>query len=184
MRKVFELDAARGDAELGLAVLWNGLEVTALDGTTTELSRDGTLARESGSPSERGRPLLRIAAHVRAASRRWIGAAIGSYHDGENDLADKLEWSFRPGMLNLADAGFFSMDRFLRFSAPGADLAWRIKNSAKSVPCKTHRDLSDGSELVMLHESDGMRARRRRESRNHAGRGSPTRPPAWPPSPS
>ena len=72
--------------------------------------------------------------------------------------------SFGPGMLNLADRGFFSMDRFLRFSATGADLAWRIKNGAKSVPLKTIRTLPDGSELVMLHESDGMRTRRRRET--------------------
>ena len=69
-------------------------------------------------------------------------------------------------MLNLADRGFFSMDRFLRFSACGADLAWRVKNGAKSVPLKTVKTLPDGSELVMLHESDGMRARRRRETRD------------------
>ena len=168
MRKVFEMDAARGDAELGLEALWKGLEVTALDGTTMELARNDVLACEFGSSREDGRPLLRIAAHVRTASRRWIGAEIGSYHDGENDLADKLEWSFRPGMLNLADRGFFSMDRFVRFSATGADLAWRVKNSAKSVPCKTLEILPDGSELVVLHESDGMRARRRRECRNRA----------------
>jgi hypothetical protein len=66
--------------------------------------------------------------------------------------------------LNLADRGFFSMDRFRRFSAAGAELAWRVKNGAKSVPLKTIRTLPDGSELVMLHESDGMRTRRRRET--------------------
>ena len=133
-----------------------------------ELARDDALACEFGSSSEGGRPLLRVAAHVRAATRRWIGAEIGSYHEGENDLADRLEWSFRPGMLNLADRGFFSMDRFSRFAATGADLAWRVKNGAKSVPCKTLEVLPDGSELVVLHESDGMRARRRREAGNPA----------------
>ena len=133
-----------------------------------ELARDDALACEFGSSSEGGRPLLRVAAHVRTATRRWIGAEIGSYHDGENDLADRLEWSFRPGMLNLADRGFFSMDRFTRFAATGADLAWRVKNGAKSVPCKTLEVLPDGSELVVLHESDGMRARRRREAGNPA----------------
>jgi hypothetical protein len=166
MRRVFELDAARGDAELGITVRWKGLEVTAIDGTTMELFRDDALACEFGTPAAGARPLLRIAAHVRTASRRWIGAEIGGYHDGENDLADKLEWSFGPGMLNLADRGFFSMDRFLRFSAAGAHLAWRVKNAAKCVPFKTVRVLPDGSELVMLHESDGMRTRRRRETGN------------------
>jgi Insertion element 4 transposase N-terminal len=168
VRKIFELDAERADAELGITALWKGLEVTAMDGTTMELARDDTLACEFGSSSEGGRPLLRIAAHVRTATRRWIAAGIGSYHDGESHLADGLAWSFRPGMLNLADRGFFSMDRFVRFAATGADLAWRVKNSAKSVPCKTLEILPDGSELVILHESGGMLARRRRETRNHA----------------
>ncbi len=56
------------------------------------------------------------------------------------------------------------MDRWIRFSAAGAHLAWRVKNGAKSVPSKTIRTLPDGSELVMLRESDGMRARRRRDT--------------------
>src|SRR6266571_4697637 len=120
MQRLFELDAAVPDADLGIGLLWQGLEVTA----------------------------------------------IGGYHDGENALADQLEDSFTPGILNLAGRGFFSMDRFLRFSARGADLAWRIKNGAKSVPLKTIKTLPDGSELVMLHESDGMRARRRRETQD------------------
>ena len=155
MRRAFEIDAGRTDAELGIAVLWKGLEVTAIDGTTMELERDPALAEEFGSSSEAGRPLLRITAHVRTASRRWAGAAVGTYHQGENELADQLGSSFRKGILNIADRGFFSMFRFLRLSAGGAHLAWRIKNSAKQVPCKTVRILPDGSELVRLRESGG-----------------------------
>ena len=106
MRRIFELNAARSDAELEITALWKGLEVTAIDGTTMELARNGVLAGEFGVPADGARPLLRIAAHVRTPSRRWIGAEIGACHDGENDLADKLEWSFRPGMLSLAGRGF------------------------------------------------------------------------------
>ena len=168
LRRLFEIDAATGDAELGLAALWKGLEVTALDGTTMELDRNDVLACEFGSSSEAGRPLLRIVGHVRVASRRWIAAEAGSYHQGENELADQLTGTFGPGMVNLSDRGFFSLDRFIRFSATGSDLAWRIKNSAKSFPGKTLEVLCDGSELVVLHESGGMLSRRRRESRNHA----------------
>jgi hypothetical protein len=164
MKRIFELDAAVPDADLGIGLLWKGLEVTAIDGTTMELARNDVLEDEFGTPAERARPLLRVTAHVRTATFRWISAAIGGYHDGENALADQLEDSFRPGILNLADRGFCSMYRWIRFSAAGADLAWRIKNGAKSVPLKTLRTLPDGSELVMLHESDGMRTRRRRET--------------------
>jgi hypothetical protein len=164
MKRLFELDAAVADADLGIGLLWKELEVTAVDGTTMELAGNDALAGEFGTPADGAKPLLRITAHVRTATFRWIGAAAGGYHDGENALADQLEASFGPGMLNLADRGFFSMDRFLRFSARGAHLAWRVKNSAKSVPLRVIRTLPDGSELVMLHESDGMRTRRRRET--------------------
>src|SRR5713101_3116950 len=37
MKRLFEIDAARSDAELGIAQLWKDLEITALDGTTMEL---------------------------------------------------------------------------------------------------------------------------------------------------
>ena len=166
MRRAFEVDAERPDAELGIAALWKGLEVTAIDGTTMELERDPALAEEFGSSSEAGRPLLRITAHVRTASRRWIAAAVGTYRQGENELADQLEDSFKEGILNIADRGFISMDRFLRFSAHGAHLAWRVKNSASQVPFATAGILPDGSELVRMRESDGMRRKRRKETGN------------------
>jgi hypothetical protein len=170
MKRAFELDAAVADADLGIGLLWKGMEVTAIDGTTMELARNGVLEGEFGTPADGARPLLRVTAHVRTATFRWIGAAIGGYHDGENALADQLEDSFRPGILNLADRGFFSMHRWIRFSGAGADLAWRVKNTAKSVPLKTLQTLPDGSELVVLHESDGMRARRRETGGRHAER--------------
>ena len=106
MKRVFELDAAVTDAELGIGLLWKGMEVTAIDGTTMELARNGVLEGEFGTPADGARPLLRVTAHVRTATFRWIGAAIGGYHDGENALADELEDSFGPGILNLADRGF------------------------------------------------------------------------------
>jgi hypothetical protein len=43
----------------------------------------------SGAPADGARPLLRAVAHVRTASRRWTGAEIGGYHEGENNLADR-----------------------------------------------------------------------------------------------
>jgi hypothetical protein len=164
MRRVFELDAARTDLELGIGATWHGLETTGMDGTTIELFPDDGLADAFGVPAGGTKPKIRIAAHLRTGSRRWIAAAIGGYHDGENTLADELEASFTAGIVNLADRGFFSMDRWIRFSARGAHLAWRVKNGAKSVPFKSLRVLSDGSELVLLRESDSMLGKRRRDA--------------------
>jgi hypothetical protein len=73
MRKIFELDAARPDAEPGITALWKGLDVTAIDGTTMELARNVTPEGEFGTPANGAGPLLRAVAHVRTASRRWIG---------------------------------------------------------------------------------------------------------------
>src|ERR1035437_7065043 len=145
-RRAFELDAARTDAELGTDQLWHGLEVTASGGTTAALDGNDELAAAFGVPAGGKHPMLRLVALVRTVTHRWIAAAVGGYHDGENALADELESALAAGMLNLAGRGFFSMDRFLRFSAAGAELCWRVRNGAKSVPFRT---LPDGSELVM-----------------------------------
>jgi len=163
MRRIFEIDAARADADLGTGAAWHGMEVTAIDGTTIELFSNDELAEAFGVPTGGTKPKLRIAAHVRTGSRRWIAAVVGGYLEGENTLADELGQSFTGGILNTADRGFFSMDRWIRFSARGAHLAWRVKNGAKSVPFKTLQTLKDGSELVLLHESGSILARRRRE---------------------
>jgi hypothetical protein len=109
-------------------------------------------------PAGGTKPKVRIVAHVRTGSRRWIGAAVGGYHDGENTLVDELAGTLRPGTLNLADRRFFSMDRRIRFSVTGAQPCWRVKNGARSVPFKTLKTLPDVSELVLLHESNGMLA--------------------------
>ena len=164
MRRVFELDAARTDLELGIGATWHEMEITGIDGTTVELFNNDELAEASGVPAGGTKPKIRLVSHARTGSRRWIAAAIGGYHDGENTLADELEDSFTPGIINLADRGFFSMDRWIRFSGRGAHLAWRVKNGSRSVPFKTLRTLADGSELVLLRESGGMLSKRRRQA--------------------
>ena len=164
MRRVFELDAARTDLELGIGATWHGMETTGMDGTTIELFPGGELADAFGVPEGGTKPKIRLVAHLQAGTRRWKAAAVGGYHDGENTLADELESSFTAGILNLADRGFFSMDRWIRFSARGAHLAWRVKNGAKSVPFKTIKTLSDGPELVLLRESGSMLGKRRRDA--------------------
>ena len=90
-----------------------------------ELARNGVLVGEFGTPADRARPLLRVTAHVRTATFRWISAAIGGYHDGEPPWPTSSKAGSGPDMLSLAVRGFFSMYRFLRFSGIGAHLPSR-----------------------------------------------------------
>ena len=157
-RAMFEFDAARGDIPAGPEGAAFGLEIAQIDGTTLELISDPLLAEEFGVPAPGARPLLRLVGLLHSGTRRWKAAVVGRYLDGEKALADGLQHAIGPGQLNLADRGFFSMDRFTRFSGTGAHLLWRVKNGAECVPFRTLRVLNDGSELVLLRESAGMRS--------------------------
>src|SRR5260370_29438865 len=78
MRRAFELDAARTDVELGIGATWHGMETTAFDGTSAEVFNNDVLAEAFGVPAGGTKPKVRIVAHVRTGSRRWIAAATGS----------------------------------------------------------------------------------------------------------
>src|SRR6266511_4304858 len=93
-----------------------------------------------------------------------IAAAVDSAGVSEQALVDQLAADLRPGMLNLADRNFFAMHRWVRFTATGAQLAWRVKNGARSLPARVVQVLPDGSARVLLHESDQMLAARRRRA--------------------
>jgi hypothetical protein len=164
MRRALELDAARDDVPLAAGGTAFGLELVIFDGTTLDLFNCPGLAAEFGVPDGGKHPKLRLVALLQAGTMRWKAAAIGGYRDGENALADQLEGALGPGQLSLADRGFFSMGRWLRFSAAGAHLLWRVKNAARSVPFRLLRTLKDGSGLVLLRESSNMLRRRRREA--------------------
>jgi len=163
-RRAFELDAARDDVPLAAGGTAFGLELVIFDGTTLDLFACQGLAAEFGVPEGGSHPKLRAVGLLQAGTMRWKAAAIGGYLDGENTLCDQLGSALGPGQLCLADRGFFSMDRWLRFSAAGAHLLWRVKNSAKSVTFRCLKTLKDGSELVLLHESGNMLGKRRREA--------------------
>ena len=164
VRRAFELDAERDDVPLAAGGTAFGLELVIFDGTTLDLFACPELAAEFGVPEGGTHPKLRAVGLLQAGTMRWKAAALGGYHDGENTLCDRLQGALGPGQLSLADRGFFSMDRWLRFSGTGAHLLWRVKNSAKSVPFRHLRTLKDGSELVLLRESGNMLGKRRKEA--------------------
>lgn len=139
-----------------------GLLVTAIDGTVFDLADTAQMRQRFATPSGGRFPQARMVALV-ACGIRWILAArIDSSGVSEQALADGLISELRPGTVNLADRGFFSMDRWARGAATGAHLVWRVKNGARSLPARLAVVLADGSALVTLTESDQMLSRRRK----------------------
>jgi len=96
-----------------------------------------------GVPAQRARPVLRVTAHVRSATSRRIGAAIGSYHDGENALADQPEDGFGRACSTSPTAA--SSPCAAGSGSPVPALTWPGgSRTAKSVPFKTTRTVPDG----------------------------------------
>jgi hypothetical protein len=160
MRAVFE-QAAALMPPTGPGSYAFGLLLTAFDGTVFDLAATAEIAAEFATPSAGRFPQARLVTLV-ACGTRWILAArLGSSAASEQHLVDQLLDMLRPGTLNLADRNFFSMARWIRSSATGAHLAWRVKNGAKSLPARIVRVLPDGSAIVRLRESDAMLTDRR-----------------------
>ncbi len=148
----------------GPGSMWRGMVMTGFDGTCIELARDTKLIAAFGAPTGAVRPQARVVTLAALGERRILAAAIGAYTTSEQELVDDLADALEPGTVNLADRNFFSMRRFLAFSARGAHLVWRVKNGVGSLPARITARLPDGSCLVRLRESAGMLTTRRRET--------------------
>jgi hypothetical protein len=99
-----------------------------------------------------------MTAVVECASRAVVAAAMGLCSTGERTLAADLTGAVGPGMLLLADSGFYSFELFNAFAMRGADLAWRV---GASVSIGLVRWLPDGSYLALIYKP-GLSAERRR----------------------
>src|SRR5665811_2136404 len=74
-----------------------------------------------------------------------------------DDLSVDLLGRPPPGMLCLADRGFYSFTAWQKACATGADLLWRVKDNLKLEPVT---DLPDGSWLADVFDSVADRRRR------------------------
>lgn len=100
---------------------------------------------------------------VECGTHAVFDAAIGGLRTGEQALARAVLVSLRPGMLLLADRGFYSVDLWRTAAATGADLLWRVR---KDLVLPVVEQLSDGSYLTEIfdrsdihHIRPGLRVR-------------------------
>jgi len=142
-----------------------GRRLVAIDGTCLDVADTGPNAEHFSRPGvskgeQAAFPQARVVALAECGTHAVFAAQIGKYSQGEATLTEPLLDRLEPGMLLLADRGFFSYALWRKAIGTGADLLWRVRTD-KSAPKPTHvEDLRDGSWLAHLRRATPAAARR------------------------
>jgi hypothetical protein len=139
-----------------------GRRVVAIDGTCLDLpdtpANDSHFGRPGVNKGERSAfPQARVVALAECGTHAIFEAVTGPYTTSETALSGELLGRLAPGMLCLADRGFYSFTTWENACRTGADLLWRVKDNLILEPVK---DLPDGSFLADVFDSTTDRARR------------------------
>ena len=140
-----------------------GRRLVAIDGTCLDLADSPANAEFFGRPGvnkgeQAAFPQARVVALAECGTHAVFAATIGRYFDSEAVLTKELLPRLTPGMLLLADRGFFSYALWRSASATGADLLWRIRTGVGG-PLPAHvGDLPDGSWLADLRKNSDRRS--------------------------
>ncbi len=136
--------------------------LVSLDGSTLDVADEPANDAAFGRPgSNRGRsafPQFRFVSLVENGTHVLFGTQMAPYSTGENTLAKDVLLSLRPGMLCLADRGFFCFGLWKLACQTGADQLWRVKSNIK-LPRET--ELPDGSYLTHIYPSEKDRRHKR-----------------------
>jgi hypothetical protein len=133
-----------------------GLRLMAVDGTTLDVADTPANEAEFGRPgSGRGEgrgayPQLRAVGLAECGTHAICDVALGPLRRGEGALAAKLWRSLGPGMLMLADRGFWDFKAFNAAKARGAELLWRVR---KNLILPVEEVLGDGSYRSRIYDS-------------------------------
>ena len=158
MKALFERVAAPIGTETTPGTWLAGRRLVAIDGLCLDVAdtpdNDGFFGRPGVNKGEQAAfPQARVVALAECGTHAVFAAEIGKYTNSENTLAERLLPWLRPGMLLLADRGFFSFALWRTASATGADLLWRIRIDSAGPRAQPVQDLPDGSWLAHLKKS-------------------------------
>lgn len=139
-----------------------GRRLVAIDGTCLDLAdtvaNDEFFGRPGVMKGERSAfPQARVVALAECATHAMFDAEVGPYTTSERVLSEALIDRLSPGMLCLADRGFYSFAAWQRGTDTGADLLWRVSDNLK---LDSVEDLPDGSWLAeVCHSTKDARRR-------------------------
>lgn len=132
---------------------WLGARrLMAIDGVKIDIPDTPANIEGFGRPSgltRRPFPQVQVIGLAECGTHAVIAAEIGTVHVGEREIAGKLARVLEPGMLVIADRGFYSFQLWAEFMATGADLVFRM---ASHVKLPVGRVLQDGSYLSEIKQ--------------------------------
>ena len=141
---------------------WRGWRLVSIDGTTLDVADTAENVAAFGRPgSSRGEgvgafPQVRLVGLAECGTHAIFAAAIGPYSTGETTLARELTRAMGPGMLVVADRGFYSFGLWNQARSGGAELLWRTKSNHRLA---VEERLDDGSYLSRLFEIANFKRR-------------------------
>lgn len=141
-----------------------GRRLVAIDGMCLDVADTTINAEYFGRPGvnkgeQAAFPQARVVALAECGTHAVFAAEIGKYSESEAALTEPLLGRLEPGMLLLADRGFFSYALWRKATATGADLLWRVRTD-RGGPTPIHlQDLPDGSWLAHLQQTHSAAAR-------------------------
>jgi hypothetical protein len=148
-------------AEQGTQGAWlRSWRLMAIDGFSLDIAdtaeNNAAFGRLGGDKSPAPFPQTRIVGLGECGTHAIVGAEVGVARSNERELAEGLVGSLEPGMLIIADRGFYSYHLWKKAAESGADLLWRMQDGP-NLPVV--RPLPDGSYESFLIDPK-IRARR------------------------
>jgi hypothetical protein len=160
MRRIFETVAKPFATKSTKGAFYRAWRLVAMDGTTLDVpdtaENEQAFGRPGAARGKSGFPQLRAVFLSEVGTHALFHVEVGPYTTSENVLAAQAIVRLTPGMLCLADRGFFSYAFWKSTSASGADLLWRVRADA-ILPCLERLD--DGSFLSKIYASVSARSR-------------------------
>ena len=123
----------------------------AIDGVKLDVPDTAANIEGFGRPgglTRRPFPQIQVIGLGECGTHAVVAAEIGTVSVGERELAEKLAPALEPGMLVIADRGFYSFQLWAQFMATGADLLFRVASGVKLPPGAI---LPDGSYLSEIN---------------------------------
>jgi hypothetical protein len=136
--------------------------LVSIDGSSLdlpdELANQQAFGKQEASRGETAFPQIRFVSLVENGTHVLFGSRMAPYGVSEGTLAEEVLPLLKPGMLCLADRGFYSFPLWTLAKGTGADLLWRLR---KDLTLPREKELPDGSFLSTFYESSQHRKQKR-----------------------